>query len=78
VDDIRESKLKAVASDSDQDMLTYSWVDHSGEASLPPIPAPCVTASSYGPHTYTVTVDDGHGHTATDSVTINFTAPAGR
>src|SRR4051812_35826787 len=81
-----EVVLGAVANDSDQDMLTYSWTASDG-ISIPPVPNPCIGVFSSGTHTYTVTVNDQHGHTATDSVTytvsggstpptVNVTAPA--
>ena len=65
-------QLKAIASDVDQDLLTYSWTE-SGGAAIEPTPEPCrFTPSTKGVHTFTVTVDDGHGHTASDSVVIHF------
>ena len=80
--------IKAAANDVDQDMLTYSWTDSSGSP-IPPIPSPCLSENTRGIHTFTVTVDDQHGHTASSSVTVDFgsiggtpptinvTAPAG-
>ena len=64
-------RLAASASDVDSDALTYTWT-HSGGIAVPSIPNPCVQVGS-GTHTFTVAVDDGHGHTATDSVT--YTVP---
>jgi hypothetical protein len=58
--------------DVDQDAVTFSWT-HSGGMTLPPIPNPCVSNLGPGTHTFTVTVDDRQGHTATDSVT--YTVP---
>lgn len=68
--------LTAPASDSDQDMLIYSWID-SGGSPIPPIPHYCFTPINFGVHTFTVTVDDQHGHTASSSVTVDFGNPNG-
>ena len=72
-----ETQLQAKASDSDNDMLTYSWTASNGETFLP-IPNPCI---QLGPamDMFTVTVNDQHGHTASDSMTITvwgFAAPS--
>jgi hypothetical protein len=66
-----EVLLTAPANDSDQDMLLYSWTD-SGGSPIPPIPHYCFSPISTGVHTFTVTVDDQHGHTASSSVTVDF------
>jgi len=63
--------LFARANDVDQDMLSYRWIDSGGD-SIPPVPSPCFSPHTLGVHTYTVTVDDGHGHTASDSVQVDF------
>ena len=68
--------IKAVANDVDQDMLTYSWTDSSGSPT-PPIPSPCISENTRGVHTFTVTVDDQHGHTASSSVTVDFGSSTG-
>jgi hypothetical protein len=68
--------LRAVADDVDQDMLTYRWIDSGGE-SIQPVPNPCFTPHTLGVHTFTVTVSDGHGHTASDSVVIDFGGTGG-
>src|SRR5205814_1028300 len=68
--------LTAPASDSDQDMLLYSWTD-SGGSPIPPIPHYCFTPGSLGVHTFTVTVNDQHGHTASSSVTVDFGSGSG-
>ena len=68
--------IKAVANDVDQDMLTYSWTDSSGSP-IPPIPSPCISENTRGIHTFTVTVDDQHGHTASSSVTVDFGSSTG-
>ena len=64
----RSVTISAVANDSDQDMLLYSWTDNGGTL-IPPIPSYCFTPITFGVHTFTVTVDDQHGHTASSSVT---------
>ena len=63
--------LHAKASDVDQDMLTYAWFDSGGD-SIPSVPSPPLLAAGLGVHSYTVGVDDGHGHTASDSTTVDF------
>jgi len=63
--------LTASADDVDQDLLTYLWTDNHGEA-VAPVPDPCFTPSTLGVHTFTVTVNDGHGHSASSSVTVDF------
>ena len=68
--------IKAVANDVDQDMLTYSWTDSTGSPT-PPIPSPCISENTRGVHTFTVTVDDQHGHTASSSVTVDFGSSTG-
>jgi VCBS repeat protein/Big-like domain-containing protein len=68
--------ISAVANDSDQDMLLYSWTD-SGGSPIPPIPRYCFTPITFGVHTFTVTVDDQHGHTASSSVTVDFGSESG-
>ena len=69
--------LRASANDVDQDMLTYAWSD-SGGGWIAPVPNPCYTPETLGVHTFTVTVNDGHGHTATDSVVVDFGSGGGR
>jgi hypothetical protein len=68
--------INAPASDVDQDMLTYSWISDDGRT-LSPTPNPCLGMTHpYGTFHYTVTVDDGHGHTASDTIAITFQDPA--
>jgi hypothetical protein len=68
-------ELHAVASDVDHDMLTYTWTSSDGEA-LPPVPRVCATRHTEpGTHTYTVAVDDGHGHRVTKSLTFTSGTP---
>jgi len=68
-----EVMLQAIASDPDNDMLTYSWTASDGR-SIFPVPQTCVSLSQPGTYTFTVTVDDGHGHTASSSVTYTVKA----
>ena len=64
--------LRAAASDVDQDALSFAWTDSGGQA-IEPTPAPCqFTPATGGVHTFTVTVDDHHGHTASSSVSVDF------
>ncbi len=66
--------FKAAASDPDEHVLMYSWTVSNG-LRFAPIPDPCHLTIQPGEYTYTVTVDDGHGGTATDSVTYTVVAP---
>jgi hypothetical protein len=50
--------LRAVADDVDQDVLNYVWSDSAGMA-IAGVPNPCITPSTLGVHTFTVTVSDG-------------------
>ena len=69
--------LFASASDVDQDQLTYRWTD-SGGTPMENSPAPCIVSpTTLGVHTFTVTVDDGQGHTVSDSVNVDFGSGAG-
>jgi hypothetical protein len=81
-----EGLLVAKAADSDQDMLTWRWTDEHGNG-IDSVPSVCLSALLPGTHVFTVTVNDAHGHQASDSVqvtviddtgggTINVTAPA--
>jgi K319-like protein len=63
------------SSDPNADALTYSWSDVSGVIATGVNPT---VNLSLGSHTITLTVDDGNGHTATSTVTIDVvdtTAP---
>jgi len=64
-------QLMASASDVDNDMLTFRWTDSGGQL-IDPEPNPCFYPQTRGVHTFTVTVDDLHGHTASSSVTVDF------
>ena len=68
--------LSATASDVDQDMLTYSWSDSAGTP-IPPVPYYCFSPGTLGVHTFTVTVSDRDGNTATSSVTVDFGSSGG-
>jgi hypothetical protein len=67
-----EVVLSAAANDVDQDMLAYSWTTDDGTV-LPAVPSPCIgVGHRYGTFHYTVTVYDGHGHTASDTIAVTF------
>src|SRR3954451_13045813 len=69
--------LEAIASDVDQDALSYRWTD-SGGRQIEPTATPCqYTATDTGIHTFTVTVDDRHGHSASSSVIVDFGGSGG-
>jgi regulation of enolase protein 1 (concanavalin A-like superfamily) len=69
--------LQAVASDVDQDALSYRWSDNGGQQ-IESTATPCFfSPGAAGRHTFTVVVDDHHGHTASSSVTVDFTGPPG-
>jgi hypothetical protein len=69
--DTDEIRLMASANDVDQDMLTFSWTESGGQW-IAPTASPCFRPDTLGVHTFTVTVDDGHGHTTSSSVTVDF------
>jgi hypothetical protein len=67
-------QLQAFASDSDQDLLSWTWTDSKGQW-IEPTASPCrFVPQTLGVHTFTITVDDGHGHTASGSVIVDFGA----
>ena len=75
----KTSTVTADAQDPDGDPLTYRWSAPAGTFSSPtsrqtPWTAPMVV----GPVVTTVTVDDGHGHQVSDSVTIQVIRPVVR
>jgi outer membrane protein OmpA-like peptidoglycan-associated protein len=75
----KTSTVSADAQDPDGDPLTYRWSAPAGTFSSPtnrqtPWTAPMVV----GPVVTTVTVDDGHGHQVSDSVTIQVIKPVVR
>ncbi|HEY7289311.1 MAG TPA: FG-GAP-like repeat-containing protein [Vicinamibacterales bacterium] len=63
--------LSPAASDPDEDVLTYEIRDSSGFI-VARYPNACTSTGSTGDQTYTVTVNDGHGHSASDSVVYTF------
>jgi outer membrane protein OmpA-like peptidoglycan-associated protein len=65
------SQLTADASDPDGDQLTYQWTVPSGKLDQPTTPKPIWTAPmQVGSVPATVTVNDGKGGTASDTVTL--------
>jgi len=59
--------LRPAASDPDEDMLTYEIRDETGFL-VSTYPNACRPDLHDGVNTFTVTVNDGHGHTASDTV----------
>ena len=65
------SQLTADANDPDGDPLTYQWTAPTGKLDQPTTPKPTWTAPmQVGSVPVTVTVNDGKGGTASDTVTI--------
>ena len=65
------SQLTATANDPDGDPLTYQWTAPTGKLDQPTTPKPIWTAPmQVGSVPVTVTVNDGRGGTASDTVTI--------
>jgi regulation of enolase protein 1 (concanavalin A-like superfamily) len=64
--------LRPVASDPDADLLSYVWTLDDGRTIAHP--TPCIGSLSLGSHTFTLTVDDGHGHVVGDTVTYTVYA----
>jgi len=62
-----EIVLRPRASDPDEDMLSWEIRDDTGRV-VATYPNACDPALHDGANTFTVTVDDDHGHTATDRV----------
>ena len=61
------------SSDPDGDSLTYTWVDSNGSPLGGAVVNPIL---SLGTHVFTLTVDDGNGGTASDTVSITLVDPA--
>jgi regulation of enolase protein 1 (concanavalin A-like superfamily) len=59
--------LRPAASDPDEDMLTYEIRDETGFL-VSTYPNACRPDLHDGANTFTVTVNDGHGHSASDAV----------
>jgi regulation of enolase protein 1 (concanavalin A-like superfamily) len=64
-----EGVLSGRGSDPDEDMLSWLWTDEQGLA-VNDVPTTCISGLAPGAHVFTLTVSDGHGHQASDSVTI--------
>jgi outer membrane protein OmpA-like peptidoglycan-associated protein len=72
----RNSTVTASASDPDGDMLTYRWASPQGVLTNPTERQTLWTAPQQeGPVAITVTVNDGRGGTASDTVSITVTRP---
>jgi len=72
----KSSTLTADARDPDGDVLTYRWTAPTGTLASPAERQTLWTAPGQaGPVQATVTVNDGKGGTASDSVTIQVVAP---
>jgi len=70
------SQLSADANDPDGDPLTYAWSAPAGTVEQPTIVKPMWLAPMVvGPVPVTVTVNDGKGGTASDTVTIQVIQP---
>lgn len=68
----RRVALRAVGSDPDGDAVTYRWSAPAGTVDDPSATQTTFLApTTIGPVTLTVTIDDGKGGTASDTVTID-------
>jgi outer membrane protein OmpA-like peptidoglycan-associated protein len=75
----KSSTVTADANDPDGDPLTYKWSAPTGTLANPADRETLWTAPMQeGPVPVTITVDDGRGGTATDTVTIQVVRPAVR
>src|SRR5262249_26378017 len=73
----KTASVSVDAQDPDGDALTYRWTTTCGSVSSPTSrQTPFTAPMTEGNCRVTITVDDGHGHTATDAVTIVVTRPA--
>lgn len=71
--------VNAAATDPDGDPLSYAWTKTAGGAATIATPSAAstqITGLVAGAYTFTVTVDDGKGGIATDSVVVNVTTGA--
>jgi peptidoglycan-associated lipoprotein len=76
VDVGKTSTVTADAQSPDGNPLTYRWTAPGGTFSSPTSrQTPWTAPMTVGPVVTTVTVDDGHGHQASDSVTIQVVKP---
>ncbi len=64
------SEIRCVASDADDDILTYSWAVEGGKIEGSGDTVVWTAPETEGDYTITATVSDGNGGEATDSVTI--------
>ncbi|ODS56287.1 MAG: hypothetical protein ABS36_07750 [Acidobacteria bacterium SCN 69-37] len=72
----RTSTVSADGQDPDGDPLTYQWKAASGTVANPTVrQSPWTAPAQPGQVPVTVTVNDGRGGTASDSVTINVVKP---
>jgi peptidoglycan-associated lipoprotein len=75
----KTSTVSADAQDPDGDPLTYRWSAPSGTfGNGTSRQTPWTAPMQVGPVVTTVTVDDGHGHQASDGVTIQVIRPIAR
>jgi peptidoglycan-associated lipoprotein len=73
----RTATVTADAQDPDGDPLTYQWTATSGTITSPTArQTPWTAPNQPGPVPFTVTVNDGRGGTASDTVTIQVTQPS--
>jgi outer membrane protein OmpA-like peptidoglycan-associated protein len=72
----RTATVTADAQDPDGDPLTYQWTAQSGTLTSPTArQTPWTAPAQPGPVPFTVTVNDGRGGTASDTVTIQVIQP---
>jgi hypothetical protein len=76
LENTHETVLRPAASDPDDDLLTWVLRNESGQQ-ISHFPNACWQGLHLGENTVTVTVDDGHGHSASDTVvyTVVSTEP---
>jgi peptidoglycan-associated lipoprotein len=73
----KTSTVTGDAQDPDGDQLTYRWTAPTGTFTNPSMrQTPWTAPMQEGPVPVTITVDDGKGGTATDTVTIQVIRPA--
>jgi hypothetical protein len=70
LDDDGGARLEATATDADNDWLLFEWRSAAGAPVGPGVTRPPLFCQALDPGTYTVTVTDGHGGEATDSMTV--------
>lgn len=75
----RTSTVSADAQDPDGDPLTYRWTNAAGQLASPTSRQSSWTAPMQpGPVSFTVTVNDGRGGSASDPVTVQVVQPPAR